>query len=134
MLGLCLGLAGTIWAQVPAEQMTLSWTHTIEKIRWAEDYRLTNEGFILEQARVKGSGAGMEIPADAVLKDGSWHYKPHLPILPMLKLGRTPEAGDYQLCVSSTQAGQQCHSMSYWVGEPTTEQPSIELWGCDIPS
>ena len=80
------------------------------------------------------SGAGMEIPADAVLKDGSWHYKPHLPILPMLKLVRTPEAGDYQLCVSSTQAGQQCHSMSYWVGEPTTEQPSIELWGCDIPS
>jgi hypothetical protein len=133
MLGLCLGLAGTIWAQVPAEEMTLSWMHTIEKIRWAEDYRLTNEGFILEQARVKGSGAGMEIPADAVLKDGSWHYKPNLPILPILKLGRTPEAGDYQLCVSSAQAGQQCHPMSYWVGEPTTKQPSIELWGCDIP-
>ena len=133
MLGLCLGLAGTIWAQVPAEQMPLSWTHTIEKIRWAEDYRLTNKGFILEQARVKGSGAGMEIPADAVLKDGSWHYKPNLPILPILKLGRTPEAGDYQLCVSSAQAGQQCHLMSFWVGEPTTKQPSIELWGCDIP-
>ncbi|WP_352311664.1 DUF1850 domain-containing protein, partial [Psychrobacter sp. W2-37-MNA-CIBAN-0211] len=59
MLGLCLGLAGTIWAQVPAEKMTLSWTHTIEKIRWAEDYRLQPDGFILEQSRLKCSGAGM---------------------------------------------------------------------------
>ena len=132
MLGLCLGLAGSIWAQVPAEQMTLSWTHTIEKVRWAEDYRLLPDGFILEQARVKGSGAGMEIPADAVLIDGSWQYQPKLPVLPMLKLGRTPEAGDYQLCVSLSGMSQQCQPMSYWVGEPTTEQPSIELWGCDI--
>ena len=134
MLGLCLGLAGTIWAQVPTQQMTLSWMHTIEKVRWEEDYHITSEGLVLEEARVKGSGAGMEIPADAVFKEGSWHYKPNLPILPMLKLGRTPEAGDYQLCTFSTQGGQQCHLMSYWVGKPTTEQPSIELWGCDIPS
>jgi hypothetical protein len=132
MLGLCLGLAGTIWAQMPAEQITLSWSHTIEKIRWAEDYRLQPGGFILEQARVKGSGAGMEIPLDAVLNNGSWYYTPYLPILPMLKLGRTPEAGDYKLCVSSAKRDKQCHPMSFWVGEPTTKQPLIELWGCDI--
>ncbi|MCL1115604.1 DUF1850 domain-containing protein [Shewanella basaltis] len=132
MLGLCLGVAGSIWAQMPAEQITLSWTHTIEKIRWAEDYRILPNGFILEQARVKGSGAGMEIPADAVLKNGSWQYQPKLPVLPMLKLGRTPEAGDYRLCVSSANTEQQCHLMSFWVGEPTAAQPSIELWACDM--
>ena len=58
MLGLCLGLAGTLWAQVPTEQFTLAWNHSIEKIRWEEDYQVTTQGLRLTEARVKGTGGG----------------------------------------------------------------------------
>ena len=47
MIGLCLGLAGVVWAQVPTADFTLAWTHTIEKIRWEEDYRVTPDGLLL---------------------------------------------------------------------------------------
>lgn len=127
MIGLCLGLAGVVWAQVPTPDFTLAWTHTIEKIRWEEDYRVTPQGFLLDAARIRGTGAGMEVPDGAVLRDGSWQYRPQLPALPLLRLGRTPEAGDYQLC----QAGV-CRPMAEWLGPPRNDQPAVELWPCTI--
>lgn len=126
MIGLCLGLAGAVWAEVSTPSFTLAWTHTIEKVRWEEDYRVTPEGLVLGEARVKGSGAGMEIPDGAELREGSWHYQRQLPPLQPLRLGRTPEAGDYQLCFN-----QRCHSMSEWLGPPQATQPALELWSCE---
>ncbi|WP_019340941.1 DUF1850 domain-containing protein [Stutzerimonas stutzeri] len=125
MIGLCLGLAGVVWAEVPTADFTLAWNHTIEKIRWEEDYRVTPEGLVLGEARVKGSGAGMEIPDDAELRDGTWHYQRQMPLLQPLRVGRTPEAGDYQLCFN-----QRCHALSEWLGPPKAEQPALELWSC----
>lgn len=125
MIGLCLGLAGAVWAQLPVPAFTLAWQHTIEKVRWEEDYRVTPDGLLLGEARVKGSGAGMEIPVDAVLHDGSWHYRRQLPPLQPLRLGRTPEAGDYQLCFD-----QRCHLLSEWLGPPRADRPALELWSC----
>lgn len=127
MIGLCLGLAGAVWAQLPVAGFTLAWTHTIEKIRWEEDYRVTAQGLVLGEARVRGNGAGMDIPADARLANGSWHYRRVLPPLPALNLGRTPEAGDYQLCFDGS-----CHPFSQWIGVPDSRQPSVQLWGCEI--
>jgi hypothetical protein len=129
VIGLCLGLAGAVWAELPVPAFTLAWTHTIEKIRWEEDYRVTPEGLLLGEARVKGSGAGMEIPDGAELREGSWHYQRQLPPLQPLRLGRTPEAGDYQLCFN-----QRCHSMSEWLGPPPATQPALELWSCELSS
>ncbi|MEZ5450817.1 MAG: DUF1850 domain-containing protein [Thiolinea sp.] len=37
---------------------------------------MTEQGLQLLQARVKGSGAGMEPGDDAVLKDGWWVWQP----------------------------------------------------------
>ncbi|UXZ93907.1 DUF1850 domain-containing protein [Pseudomonas phytophila] len=125
MIGLCLGLAGVVWAQLPLSHFTLAWTHTIEKIRWEEDYRVTEQGLLLGEARVRGAGAGMEIPPDAQLQNGSWHYQRQLSPLQPLKLARTPEAGDFQLCFDGT-----CHLMSEWVGLPSSSDASIELWSC----
>lgn len=126
MIGLCLGLAGVVWAQLPLSSFTLAWNHTVEKIRWEEDYRVTEQGLVLGEARVRGSGAGMEIPDDAFLENDSWHYRRPLSPLQPLKLGRTPEAGDYQLCFED-----RCQAMSTWVGAPDARQPSIELWACE---
>lgn len=130
MLGLCLGLAGTLWAQVPTDNFTLAWNHSIEKIRWEEDYNITPQGLVLNEARVKGTGAGMEIPDDAYLKNGSWHYQPKLPILPVLRLGRTPEAGDFELCFTQISGKVQCQAMSHWIGVPNKQTAAVELWGC----
>jgi hypothetical protein len=122
-----MGLAGVVWAELPVPAFTLAWQHTIEKVRWEEDYRVTPEGLLLGEARVKGSGAGMEIPADAELREGSWHYQRQLAPLQPLRLGRTPEAGDYQLCFD-----QRCHAMSEWLGPPKADQPALEVWGCTV--
>ncbi|MDH1263767.1 DUF1850 domain-containing protein [Pseudomonas sp. GD03944] len=129
MIGLCMGLAGVVWAQVPTPAFTLAWDHTIEKIRWEEDYRVTPEGLLLLGARVKGSGAGMEIPDGAELREGSWHYQRQLPPLQPLRVGRTPEAGDYHLCFD-----QRCHAMSEWLGPPQAAQPALDLWSCEFDS
>ncbi|QYX64331.1 DUF1850 domain-containing protein [Shewanella putrefaciens] len=131
MLGLCLGLAGTLWAQVPTDNFTLAWNHSIEKIRWEEDYNITPQGLVLTEARVKGTGAGMDIPDDAYLKNGSWHYRPKLPILPKLRLGRTPEAGDFDVCFAQHSGEVQCQRMSHWIGAPNKQDAAVELWGCE---
>ena len=83
------------------------------------------QGLVLEEARVRGNGAGMEVPDGAWLENGSWHYRRQLPPLQPLRLGRTPEAGDYQLCVDG-----QCHALSHWIGAPTARQPFIQMWTC----
>ncbi|MCD5986314.1 DUF1850 domain-containing protein [Pseudomonas sp. CDFA 553] len=87
--------------------------------------RLPTQGLLLGEARVRGAGAGMEIPPDAQLQNGSWHYQRQLSPLQPLKLARTPEAGDFQLCFDGT-----CHLMSEWVGLPSSSDASIELWSC----
>ncbi|MFK4821514.1 DUF1850 domain-containing protein [Ochrobactrum quorumnocens] len=40
---------------------------------------MTSQGLVLSKARIKGSGAGMDPPADAVLKDGWYTYHPQIP-------------------------------------------------------
>ena len=128
MNGLCLGLAGVVWQALAMPSFTLAWQHTVEKIRWEEDYQSTFSGFLLVEARVRGAGAGMEVPPDAHFASGSWHYRPQLPLLPILHLGRTPEAGDYQLCAEG-----HCQPMSDWLGPPDATKPSVELWPCTLP-
>jgi hypothetical protein len=68
-LSLCLASAGVVKALALAA-FTLVWTHSIEKVDWQEDWRITPDRLVLEQARVKGTGAGMEPPPDARRIDG----------------------------------------------------------------
>lgn len=122
-----MGLAGVVWFSLPVSNFTLAWMHSIEKIRWEEDYQLTGDGLLLQEARVKGAGAGMEVPDGAQFRAGTWHYQRTLPALAVLRLGRTPEAGDYELCLQ-----QQCHVLSEWLGAPNHTQPALELWPCTV--
>ena len=71
MNGICL-VAGLLVAQF-GDDITLRWSHSIQKTVWEEDYRREGDALRLVAARVRGAGAGMEPPADAVLKDGAWH-------------------------------------------------------------
>jgi hypothetical protein len=125
MIGLCLGLAGVVWASLPVGEFTLAWLHSIEHVRWEEDYSVTAQGLVLGEARIKGSGAGMEPPQGTELRGGSWHYRTPLPPLAPLRLARSPEAGDYELCFNGA-----CHPASDWIGPPRADRPVLELWAC----
>lgn len=100
---LCLA-AGAVTATLAIHAFTLAWTHSIEKVRWEEDWRVevgvgVGAGMLrLAQARIRGAGAGMEPPTGAVLRDGVWHYRPELPPQAVLRLTHSPHAAGYELC------------------------------------
>jgi hypothetical protein len=54
---LCL-TAGTVSVVLVANAFTLAWTHSIEKIRWEEDWQVVGERLQVVAARIRGSGAG----------------------------------------------------------------------------
>ena len=94
---LCVAAGGLVVA-LALESFTLAWTHSIEKIRWEEDYRVAGAQLVLTEARVRGSGAGMEPPADSTFSNGVWHYDPHLPPLNELRLTQSRYASGYEVC------------------------------------
>lgn len=95
---LCLA-AGAVSAAVAVEGFTLAWTHSIERIRWEEDWQVERQALVISEARIRGSGAGMEPPAQAVLKDGVWRYRPALPPRTVLRLAHSRYAAGYELCL-----------------------------------
>jgi hypothetical protein len=96
-LSLCLASAGIVKTLAFAA-FTLAWTHSIEKVEWQEDWRVTPQGLELVQARVKGFGAGMEPPPEAGLVDGWFQWQPHRAALPEVVLGNSGAAGEWRLC------------------------------------
>src|SRR4029077_17138069 len=74
---------------------TLVWTHSIEKVEWQEDWRVTPQGLELVQARVKGSGAGMEPPPEARLINGWFQWRPNAKPMPQVVLGNSGAAGEW---------------------------------------
>ncbi len=94
---LCIS-AGALSATLMIQGFTLAWMHSIEKVRWEEDWRIEGQQLHLVAARVKGFGAGMEPPPGAVLRDGAWHYRPDLAPLENLNLAHSPYTRGYDLC------------------------------------
>ncbi len=123
MSALCLAAAAFSVA-LPLQSFTLAWKHSIEKIRWEEDYRIVGTRLELTEARIRGSGAGMDPPEGAVLRDGVWHYKPDLPLLPSLTLARSGYVADFELCANG-----ECRSFEKIVG-PAANAPVIEAFPC----
>jgi len=117
VLGVCLSLAaalqGTPAVFVPVTEFTLAWTHSIEKVRWEEDYAVRLDPQTQQpvlhavQARIKGSAAGMEPPPDAVLRHGWYAYTPALRTLAELRLTRSEFTPDYDWCTQGS-----CQKMS----------------------
>lgn len=97
---LCVVVGATLHT-IATERFTLQWQHTVEKILWEEDYRLAGDWLYATSARVRGSGAGMEPPAGAVLVRDAWHYRPAQRWLRQLDLARSEFGQDYSLCVDS---------------------------------
>jgi hypothetical protein len=112
---ICLAL-GARHVSLPTERFTLAWTHSVEKTEWQEDYAISGPGLALTEARIQGTGAGMEPPPDALFDNGWWHYVPRLPVLPELRLTLSPYTADYRLCWR-----EQCRSLATLVGTNNRE-------------
>ncbi|MFB0934866.1 MAG: DUF1850 domain-containing protein [Propionivibrio sp.] len=97
---LCLS-AGAITASLAIQGFTLAWMHSIEKIRWEEDWRVEGRQLYLVAARIRGTGAGMEPPPGAVLRDGVLHYVPAVAPLESLALAHSPYTRGYELCLDA---------------------------------
>lgn len=116
-MSLCVLGAETL--RLAATAFTLAWSHSVEHLRWEEDWRVTPAGLVLVEARVRGSGAGMEPPADARLEDGWWVYTPALPPQPELVLAASGATGaGWTICVAGS-----CHTLGAAPGAPLHLRP-----------
>jgi hypothetical protein len=109
LVALCLA-AGSLQVNLPVSRFTLRWQHSIEKVEWDEDYEVVGAWLHLSQARIRGSGAGMEPPPDARLVNGVWHYRPADPWRRELVLARSGFVPDYELCIDGA-----CRRLSHWL-------------------
>ncbi|WP_336055621.1 DUF1850 domain-containing protein [Nitratireductor sp. CH_MIT9313-5] len=98
-MSLCIAAAGKLM-MLAGTAFTLSWTHSVEKIEWRENWLIEKGALHLVQARVKGSGAGMEPPADARFEEGWWVYEPELAAQPQIVLAASGATGQgWQICM-----------------------------------
>ena len=123
-LSLCLTSVGAVKTLAVAA-FTLAWTHSVEKVEWQEDWRITAHGLELEQARVKGSGAGMEPPPEALLVDGWFQWQPKRAAMPEVVLGNSGAAGEWRLCSEGN-----CLTLSEIFGHPVGVN-STTMRACD---
>lgn len=121
---ICL-LAGSKVVPLLVGAITLAWTHSVEKILWEEDWRAGPAGLELLEARVRGSGAGMDPPPGAHFSNGVWKWQPHVPPLNEVVLRRSGATADWRICVEG-----QCRPMSDYV--PPDSDP-IVMKACDAP-
>jgi Uncharacterized conserved protein len=122
--GLCLAAAGLV-VHLGTAALTLGWTHSVEKTVWEEDWRLTGQGLVMAQARVKGSGAGMDPAPEARLIDGFWRWTPSLPPQDTVTMRRSPAVADWYVCVE-----QACRPLAQLVPQ---EADPVTLRACDRP-
>ncbi|WP_214475350.1 DUF1850 domain-containing protein [Mesorhizobium sp. dw_380] len=117
-MSLCILVAGkTLTLAVAA--FTLSWTHSVERTRWEEDWKVTPSGLRVTEARIKGSGAGMEPPEGAVLKDGWWVYAPDVgPQRRLVLAASGATGGGWTLCTV-----QGCRELGKEAGETIVLEP-----------
>ena len=124
-MSLCIVATGAVLS-IAATDFSLSWTHSVEKTEWREAWRVAPDGLVLEEAAVRGSGAGMEPPPEARLVEGSYRWKPEPAPVPEIVLRRAPQADDWTLCAAG-----RCEPLGKWIGH---EADPVTLRACPDPA
>ena len=121
-MSLCLSVAGQ-GLSLAVGAFTLAWSHSVEKTRWEEDWRVGPAGLEIVRARVKGSGAGMDPGEGAVLRDGWWVWRPALGPVPELRLAASgATGGGWTLCAGTPV---RCLELGASADRP------VRLWPCE---
>ncbi len=124
-MSLCLSVGGKA-VVLALTSFTLAWTHSVEKTAWEEDWRLAAEGLVIQEARIKGSGAGMDPPEGARFDGTWWRYRPNLPAVPELILANGGTVEDWRLCDGMT-----CRPLARLAGAPPGS--AIKVSRCPAP-
>jgi hypothetical protein len=119
----CLAVAGALVASLPTQAFSLVWSHSVEKTEWREEWSVEGDRLRLAEAAVRGSGAGMEPPADAAFVDREWRYQPGVPPLHRLALKNSEFGGPYRLCWSGG-----CRPLASLL--PSGAVGAVELYAC----
>ena len=117
-------VAGAIVKTLQVSAFTLVWTHSVQKSDWQEDWRAEPDGLVLTAVRVKGSGAGMDPPADARLVDGWWRWHPQTVSRGEVILSQSDAAGDWLIC-----AGGRCRALADILG-PFAAATPVAMRSC----
>lgn len=123
MDAICLLVAGVVRVALPGPEFTLSWEHSVQKSRWEERYRIDGDSLLLAEARVSGTGAGMEPAAAATFRDGVWSWQPRTRF-PEIRLTHSGYTRDYSVCWRDG-----CRELSALTG-PAEDGAVVVLRGC----
>lgn len=124
--GLCIAAGGTVlktYAGIAA--FTLAWTHSVQMTEWEEDWRIVDNTLAIVEARVQGTGAGMEPPPDSRFDGRFWHWTPRIGPMPEVVLRRSGATEDWRLCIDGA-----CRSLATIL--PPEADPVV-LSACAIP-
>lgn len=114
---LCVAAGGMVLS-LAVETFTLHWTHSVTRGLWWERWEIREAGIRPVEARVTGSGAGMDPPEGAVLVDGAWSYIPNLPPQQEVFLAASgATGGGWHLCTQGI-----CHTLG------ADQGPPVRLW------
>jgi hypothetical protein len=114
---LCL-TAGAVVVPLLTHALTLAWTHSVERIVWEEDWRAEPGGLRLAQARVRGSGAGMDPPPEARRLGDAWAWEPNLTLQKEVVMRRSGATADWRICI-----GGACRPMEAYL--PAAADPVV---------
>lgn len=136
-LALCLSSVdpqnAPLRAHIPLTQaathFSLEWTHSIEKTQWLERWQVVASPkpyLRLLNARIEASGAGMEIPDNAIWRNGGYEYAVNQD-MSSVTLSHSPFTTQAQLCV-----GHRCRPLADWLpGLPAIQ--AVQLSACHTP-
>ena len=78
---------------------------------------------VITGARIRGSGAGMDPPSNALLQNGVWHYELADPWRKEVVLARSSYVQDYALCMHG-----KCRTLGDWI--PVEVGPTTTMRAC----
>lgn len=113
----CLAVGAAI-LMLTTPEFQLTWTHSVERVEWQEDWRIDAGALSLTAARVRGSGAGMEPGENAQLKDGWWEWPGQLRVPSLLLAASGATGAGWSLCANG-----ECSVLGAESGAPIVLKP-----------
>ena len=111
-------MVGAVALALASPEVRLSWTHSVERVEWQEEWRIGADALTLRTARVRGSGAGMEPGEGARLVDGWWEWAPGLAVPELALAASGATVGGWTLCADGA-----CRTLGAEPGGPVVLRP-----------
>lgn len=122
-MSLCLATPAMALS-LAVQSFTLSWTHSVERTEWREQWQVQGHNLSLVEARVRGSGAGMDPAEGAILKEGWWVWPGRIAPQPALRLAVSGATGSgWTWCAR----GFGCHDLERWLARRGKPPALIEI-------